>query len=68
MRVKYSPLPKAKPETTVLLTPDPDPDFPGRVWFIDEANEVKNLTLAVSLWSLRLKSCCGVLLKERASM
>jgi hypothetical protein len=56
MRVKYSPLPNAKPETTELLAPDPDPDFPGRVWFIDDANEVKNLTLAVSLWSLTLKS------------
>lgn len=69
MRVKYSPLPREKPDVTGLLVLEPDLDGSDRVWLRDEVNnEVNVLTLEVSLWSLRLKSCCGVLLKERASM
>lgn len=69
-RVKYSPLPWARPETMELLKPEPD--LGPWVWFGAEASlvamVVKDWTLAASLWSLRWKSCSGVLLEERESM
>ena len=46
----------------------PDPDLRARVRFGGAAMEVRDSTLAASLWSLTWKSCSGVLSEERASM
>ena len=63
MRVKYSPLPEARPEMIELLNPRPRP--PPR---LAAARERRESTRSASRWSLRWKSWSGVLLKERESM
>jgi hypothetical protein len=66
MRVKYSPLPWESPETTELLNPPPGRGT--RLPFLAAAREVRSFTLTASRWSLRLKSCTGVLPKDKESM
>ncbi|KAF5464474.1 hypothetical protein F2P56_014548 [Juglans regia] len=63
IRVKYSPLPCASPDMTELLNPAPW----ARLRFPTAASEVRALTLKASRWSLRWKSCSGVLLRDKES-
>ncbi|WVY92368.1 hypothetical protein V8G54_031456 [Vigna mungo] len=65
MRVKYSPLPCARPDMMELLKPEPD--LPA--WLLLRAASVsRDSTLLASRLSLRWKSCSGVLSEESASM
>ncbi|KAF5451753.1 hypothetical protein F2P56_026830 [Juglans regia] len=65
MRVKYSPLPWDRPDMMELLNP---PTVPAaRLPFPTAASEVRALTLRASRWSLRWKSCSGLLSRDNES-